>query len=103
MVHMIGHSVGAWTHAPHGYALAAVSMAYYRRAMQPGLAKFVRFAKNVWDVCPDGKTDQQVAEEGLAALKAWMQEIGLPFTIFSTFALDFLRSVYGKDSYKGPI
>ena len=81
MVHMIGHSVGAWTHAPHGYALAAVSMAYYRRAMQPGLAKFVRFAKNVWDVCPDGKTDQQVAEEGLAALKAWMQEIGLPLTI----------------------
>jgi hypothetical protein len=52
MVHMIGHSVGAWTHAPHGYTLAAVSMAYYRRAMQPGLAKFVRFAKNVWDVCP---------------------------------------------------
>ena len=81
MVHMIGHSVGAWTHAPHGYALAAVSMAYYRRAMQPGLAKFVRFAKNVWDVCSDGKTDQQVAEEGLAALKAWMQEIGLPLTI----------------------
>ncbi len=22
MVHMIGHSVGAWTHAPHGYCLA---------------------------------------------------------------------------------
>ena len=37
MVHMIGHSVGAWTHAPHGYALAAVSMAYYRRAMQLAL------------------------------------------------------------------
>ena len=81
MVHMIGHSVGAWTHAPHGYCLAAVSMAYYRRAMKPGLAKFVRFAKNVWDVCPDGKTDEQIAEEGLAALKAWMQEIGLPLTI----------------------
>ena len=81
MVHMIGHSVGAWTHAPHGYCLAAVSMVYYRRAMKPGLAKFVRFAKNVWDVCPDGKTDQQVAEAGIAALKAWMQEIGLPLTI----------------------
>jgi len=81
MAHMIGHSVGAWTHAPHGYCLAAVSMAYYRRAMKPGLTKFVRFAKNVWGVSPDGKTDQQVAEAGLAALKAWMQEIGLPMTI----------------------
>ncbi|MBQ6652610.1 MAG: iron-containing alcohol dehydrogenase [Prevotella sp.] len=81
MVHMIGHSVGAWTHSPHGYCLAAVSMAYYRRAMKPGLAKFVRFAKNVWDICADGKTDEQIAEAGLDALKAWMQEIGLPLTI----------------------
>lgn len=81
MVHMIGHSVGAWTHAPHGYCLAAVSMAYYRRAMRPGLARFVRFAKNVWNVSTDGKTDGQVAEAGLAALKNWMMEIGLPLTI----------------------
>ena len=81
MVHMIGHSVGAWTHAPHGYALAAVSMAYYRRAMLPGLPKFVRFAKNVWNIDGNGLTDEQIAEAGLAALKAWMLEIGLPLTI----------------------
>ena len=81
MVHMIGHSVGAWTHAPHGYALASVSMAYYRRAMQNGLSKFVRFAKNVWNIQSNGMTDEQIAEAGLQALKAWMQEIGLPLTI----------------------
>ncbi len=81
MVHKIGHSVGAWTHAPHGYTLAAVSMAYYRRAMQHGLPKFVRFAKNVWDIKGDGMTDEQVAEAGLEALKGWMLEIGLPLTI----------------------
>ena len=28
-----------------------------------------------------GKTDEQIAEEGLEALKAWMLEIGLPLTI----------------------
>ena len=81
MVHMIGHSVGAWTHAPHGYCLAAVSMAYYRRAMKPGLAKFVRFAKNVWNIDGSGMTDEQIAEAGLEALKNWMLEIGLPLTI----------------------
>ena len=81
MVHMIGHSVGAWTHAPHGYALASVSMAYYRRAMKPGLQKFVRFAKNVWDIKGDGMSDEQIAEAGLQALKEWMLEIGLPLTI----------------------
>ena len=81
MVHMIGHSVGAWTHAPHGYALASVSTAYYRRAMKNGLPKFVRFAKNVWNISGEGMTDEQIAEAGLQALKAWMQEIGLPLTI----------------------
>ena len=49
--------------------------------MKPGLPKFVRFAKNVWDVSTEGKTDEQVAEAGLAALKSWMLEIGLPLTI----------------------
>jgi alcohol dehydrogenase YqhD (iron-dependent ADH family) len=81
MVHMIGHSVGAWTHTPHGYALASVSMAYYRRAMKNGLPKFVRFAKNVWNVNGDDMTDEQIAEAGLQALKEWMTEIGLPLTI----------------------
>jgi len=73
MVHMIGHSLGAWTHAPHGYCLAACSMAYYRRAMEKGRAKFERFAKNVWGV--------NSAEEGLEALKNWMLELGIPTTI----------------------
>ena len=81
MVHMIGHSVGAWTHAPHGYALASVSMAYYRRAMENGLPKFARFAHNVWDIPTEGKTERELAEAGLQALKDWMLEIGLPLTI----------------------
>jgi len=81
MVHMIGHSLGAWTHAPHGYTLASVSMAYYRRAMEKGLPKFVRFAENVWGIRPDGKSDIEIAEAGLEALRNWMLEIGLPLTI----------------------
>ena len=56
-------------------------MAYYRRAMKNGLPKFVRFAKNVWNVNGDGMTDEQMAEAGLQALKEWMTEIGLPLTI----------------------
>ena len=81
MVHMIGHSVGAWTHAPHGYCLASVSMAYYKRAMQPGMAKFARFARNVWGINTEGMTDEQAATAGLEALKNWILEIGLPLTI----------------------
>ena len=81
MVHMIGQSVGAYTDATHGMTLAAVSLPYYRMIMPCGLAKFKRFATEVWGVCSDGKTDEQVANEGLAAMESWMKQIGVALTI----------------------
>ena len=80
-VHMLGQAVGAVTDATHGMTLAAVSLPYYRHIMPYGLAKFKRFAENVWDVSPDGKTDEQVAEEGLRAMEGWMKELGLVMNI----------------------
>ena len=81
MVHMIGQSVGAYTNATHGMTLAAVSLPYYRYIMPYGLAKFKRFAVNVWDVDPAGKSDEQIAEEGLKAMENWMKELGLVMNI----------------------
>lgn len=77
MVHMLGQAVGGYTNATHGMTLSAVSLAYYHYILPYGLAKFVRYAKNVWDVDPTGKTDEQIAEEGLSAMEAWMKEIGV--------------------------
>ena len=57
--------------------LAAVSMAYYRYIMPYGLAKFRRYAVNVWGVDPAGKTDEAVAAEGLERMEAWMRSLGL--------------------------
>ena len=81
MVHMLGQSVGAYTDATHGMTLAAVSLPYYRHIMPYGLQKFRRFAVQVWDVTTEGKTDEQIAEEGLAALENWMNELGLVMKI----------------------
>lgn len=81
MVHMLGQSVGAYTNATHGMTLAAVSLPYYRHIMPYGLAKFKRFAINVWDVDPEGKNDEQIAEEGLKAMESWMKELGLVMNI----------------------
>lgn len=81
MVHMIGQSVGAYTNAIHGMTLAAVSLPYYRHILPYGLPKFKRFAVNVWGVDPAGKSDEQVAEEGLAAMEGWMRELGLVMSI----------------------
>lgn len=76
-VHMLGQAVGAHTDATHGMTLSAVSMAYYKLIMPYGLKKFVRYAVNVWGVNSAGKTDETIAEEGLAAMEAWMRRIGL--------------------------
>ena len=76
-LHMIGQAVGAYTDATHGMTLAAVSMAYYRYIMPFGLKKFARYAVNVWGVNAEGKSEEQVATEGLVAMESWMNKIGL--------------------------
>lgn len=81
MVHMLGQAVGGYTNATHGMTLSAVSLPYYRYIMPYGLAKFKRFAINVWNISPNGKSDQQIAEEGLAAMESWMKELGLVMNI----------------------
>lgn len=81
MVHMLGQAVGGYTNATHGMTLSAVSLPYYRYIMPYGLAKFKCFAINVWDVKPEGKSERQIAEEGLAAMENWMKEIGVTMNI----------------------
>lgn len=80
-VHMLGQSVGAHTDATHGMTLAAVSMPYYRFILPYGLAKFKRYAINVWNVNGENKSDKEIAEEGLAKMEAWMKKIGLVMNI----------------------
>lgn len=96
-VHMLGQALGALTDATHGMTLAAVSMPYYRLILPYGLPRFRRYAVNVWGVDPAGKTDEQVAEEGLAAMEAWMRKLGLVMNISDLGAAaamedDFVKS-----------
>lgn len=77
MVHMLGQAAGAITNAAHGMTLAAVSLPYYRHILPYGLPKFKRFAVNVWNVQTEGKTDEEIAREGLSAMESWMKELGL--------------------------
>lgn len=81
MVHMLGQAVAAHTDATHGMTLAAVSMPYYRYILPYGTAKFARYALNVWDVNPAGKSEMQIAQEGLDAMEAWMNKLGLVMNI----------------------
>lgn len=75
-VHMLGQGLAAHTDATHGMTLAAVSLPYYRTIAPFAMKKFARFATAVWDVRPEGKSEEQVVEEGLVRLEDWMREIG---------------------------
>lgn len=76
MVHMIAHTIGAFTHATHGMALSGISGAYYKFIMKFGQHRFARFAKVVWEVPSEGKSEEEMAEAGIAALEQWIKEIG---------------------------
>lgn len=81
MVHMLGQAVGGFTNATHGMTLSAVSLAYYHHILPYGLHKFKRFAIEVWGVSKDGKTDLDIANEGLKRMEEWMKSIGVVMSI----------------------
>ena len=80
-VHMIGQAIGAYTDATHGMTLSAVSLAYYRFILDAGLSKFARFAVNVWNIDPQGKSEKELALAGLEAMERWMKELGVAMNI----------------------
>ena len=77
MVHMIGQAIGAYTDATHGMTLSAVALAYYRYILPCAPEKFARYAVNVWGVNPQGKSLEEVGEEGLREMGRFMEEIGV--------------------------
>lgn len=99
MVHMIGQSIGGYTDATHGMSLSAISLPYYRFIMPYGLQKFKRYATNVWNVNPEGKTDEQIAKEGLDLMEAFMKEMGLVMSITDLGVTDDMLDGIAKGSF----
>ena len=99
MVHMIGQSIGAYTNATHGMTLSAISMPYYRHIMPYGVSKFKRYAINVWDVIPEGKTDKEIAMEGLDKMEQYMRELGLVMNIKELGVTEDMFSGIAKGSF----
>ena len=76
MPHMIGKAITAHTDATHGMTLSGIAGAYYRYMLPYGLKRFARFARVVWEIPSEGKTEEELAMEGICALVSWIKEIG---------------------------
>ena len=100
-VHNIEHQLGAYTDCPHGLGLAVISMPYYRYIYKYGIDKFVRFAENVWNVCGEGLTKDEIALEGVNCLERFAREIGIPSTLRELGATEDMLPLIAKSSYEG--
>ncbi len=74
--HMVEHAVGAYTDCNHGQGLAVIHPVLYRHLLGEGKEKLARMGRQVWGV--DGSTDLEAATKCVAALEAFIKEIGLP-------------------------
>ena len=79
--HMMEHQLGAYTNCNHGEGLAVLHPVYYRHICESGVAKFVRFAEEVWRISSTGKSETEMAHAGVEALADFIREIGLPTTL----------------------
>ncbi len=100
-VHNIEHQLGAYTDCPHGLGLAVISMPYYRYIYREGIHQFVRFAKNVWNVNPEGKTEDEIALEGIAALENFAKELGIPLTLRELGATEEMLAKIAESAFEG--
>lgn len=78
--HQIEHQLGAYTDCNHGQGLAVIHPALYRHIYKEGSGQFARMAEKVWEISPEGKSEEELALAGIRALADFIKEIGLPST-----------------------
>lgn len=76
--HNIEHAVSAVHDIPHGGGLAILFPNWMKHNLHVNLARFKQLAVRVFDVHPDGKTDEEIALLGIDKLRAFWTGIGAP-------------------------
>ncbi|MTT30917.1 iron-containing alcohol dehydrogenase [Terrilactibacillus sp. BCM23-1] len=76
--HNIEHSVSAVYDIPHGGGLAIIFPNWMKHNLDVNVDRFKQLAVRVFDVDPSGKSDRDVALEGIAKLREFWNSIGAP-------------------------
>lgn len=75
--HRLEHEVSAFYDVAHGAGLAVMVPAWMRFVSRRNPGKVLSFAINVMGVSPEGKTPDEVINDGIAALKDFYHSMGL--------------------------
>lgn len=76
--HQIEHELSAVYDIPHAGGLAILFPVWMKYVLQAGTDKFVQYATRVFNVETEGKTDHEVALEGITKTREWFDEMGAP-------------------------
>lgn len=76
--HNIEHAVSAVYDIPHAGGLAILFPQWMRHNVKVKPARFAQMAVRVFDVNPEGKSEEEVAYEGIDRLSAFWTSLGAP-------------------------
>lgn len=76
--HGIEHAVSAVYDIPHGGGLAILFPNWMKYCLDENVGRFKQFAIRVFDVNAEGKSDRDVALEGIGKLRDFWNSIGAP-------------------------
>lgn len=75
-IHQIGHVLTALYKVPHGASLAILMPAWMEIMYPRRIKQYVRFARNVMLIPGEGKLEEEIILEGIAAFKTFLKRIG---------------------------
>lgn len=76
--HMIEHEVSAIYDISHGGGLSIIFPNWMKYVLDEGVEKFKQYAIRVWNVDTEGKTDKEIALEGIEKTREFFDSIGAP-------------------------
>ncbi|EJQ12521.1 iron-containing alcohol dehydrogenase [Bacillus cereus] len=79
--HNIEHAVSAVHDIPHGGGLAILFPNWMKHVVDENVSRFKQFAIRVFNVETDGKTEREIALEGIQALRQFWTSIEAPVTL----------------------
>ncbi|PEW66417.1 NADH-dependent alcohol dehydrogenase [Bacillus cereus] len=79
--HNIEHAVSAVHDIPHGGGLAILFPNWMKHVVEENVSRFKQFAIRVFNVETDGKTEREIALEGIQALRQFWTSIEAPVTL----------------------
>lgn len=102
--HMIEHEISGIYDIAHGAGLAIVFPAWMQYVYQHDLGRFVQYAKNVWDIPTEGRSEESIALASIEATKRFFKQIGMPTTFEdANLPTDRLEEMADKAVENGPI